>query len=776
MQTIHTGSPAPLSDSADEPQLSPTHAGSRGRHAVQLAVRAVLSRVAALYHRVRVVVSRLAIIHAAYVPHDESKPHAHALTSTILFNGATVSKIYAPGLVPRAIYWLAFQAPFPYVRNQAALRAAVLRRNLAGLLTEYWYGSNRVATALGIDAINGRYAISSEFVPGGPPSNRAAARHFLFDLADRFDEAGLPTWQVDPRQPRALDNLIETPDGVYHIIDLESGLVSPLASPRAWWRAFRRAQVPLYDDVYFDLTRAYIDRHAADMRARMGDAWVGWLRTTLDRGEAEASAWHAGEPRIWSRLARGLQRPFRRHRRVPAESEQARASRAQRWLAGSIATWETEGRLTPDEAVQVRAELDEPQVLAVLPHFGVHLAIGIVLRFPIGSIMRATYTLVNLLLATGRLLLRRIDRATWRQSFGIHSPLVILIAGMPGIGTFAYLASRPLRSNHLLLRVGLDAVLMKLPKRVYERTGLRWIFARPQDVATEPFQVERPPLRLTVWAQSIVLVLGLILGALFAADLASQVINASGLIDSETIGWSQIARMLDLGAETSFGTWYQVMALVFLALLLAAIGLAKRQAGDRFTRHWFFLALLALGFSVDEQVKLHDAGGVSLEMREQIGILHGPMYYGWIVLGLLSVIIIGISYRRFLADLPRATRRLFLLAALLFVGGEVALEMVSGWYADLSGSKTDLLYQTITSFEEFFGMAGILVAIAATLHLAQAYFGELRLSLYDGVEAAAANATRPAEPAPSVALARPRTVLSGVPADAAFVEMSSHHE
>jgi hypothetical protein len=265
-----------------------------------------------VYRRIKAACAGIPLVQAAYVPHDESQPHAHALTSTILFNGDTVSKIYAPGLVPRALYWLAFQATFPYMRNQPALRAAVLRRNLAGMLTEYWYGENRVAHAIGIDQINGRYAITSEFVPGEPPRDRDRAHAFLDDLARRFDDVGLPTWQVDPRQPRAIDNILETPDGRYRIIDLESGLVSPLASPRAWWRAFQRGLVPIYDDVYFDLTRAYVEREADAIRVTKGQHWLDELRDIIDRAEAAALTWHASEPRLWSRLALVLAHPFRR--------------------------------------------------------------------------------------------------------------------------------------------------------------------------------------------------------------------------------------------------------------------------------------------------------------------------------------------------------------------------------------------------------------------------------------------------------------------------------
>ena len=422
--------------------------------------------------------------------------------------------------------------------------------------------------------------------------------------------------------------------------------------------------------------------------------------------------------------------PFRRRER---ETEAEHQSRAEHWFESSIATWEREGRIATNEADTLRAEITKPQFLAVLPHFGVHLAIGMVLRFPIGSIVRATYVLLNMTLATARLLVRNIDRHAWRHALGIHSPLVLLIAGMPGIGTFAYLASKPIRSNHLLLRVGADAVLMKLPRHVYERTGLRWVIARPKEVATQPFHVDGSPLRLTVWAQSIVLLLGLTVGALFAADIVTQFINGLRIVNPDMMGWRQVARMFDLGAESSFGTWYQVMALALLSAFLAGIGFAKRHAGDRFARHWFILALLSLGFSMDEAVQIHDPGGGTESIRQSLG-LAGPIFYGWVILGFLSVIVVSLYYRRFLAALPQVTRRLYVLAAALFVGGELVMEGFSGWYADFSGSESDLVYLTIQSFEELFGMVGILIAIAATLHFIQVHFGEVRVSLHDGLQ------------------------------------------
>jgi hypothetical protein len=435
------------------------------------------------------------LVHAAEAPVARSQPSAQALTSTVVFNGPTVSKIYRPGFLPRAIYWLAFQAEFPYMRNHAALRAAVQRRNLIGMLTEYWYGENLVARAIGIDQVGGRYAITSEYIDGTPPRDRRAARRFLADLYERFDAAGLPTWQIDPRQPRATDNVIETEDGKLHVIDLESGLVSPLASRRAWRRAFQRGQVPLYDDIFFDVTRSYIESQETAMRETKGDDWVRGLRAALDATEAETQAWHDSEPRIWSRL-------LGRRRQLPEADD--RGHWAVQWFEDAIAQWRVDGRITVAQARQLRQTVRSPEFAAVMPHFAVHLGTGILLRFPLGSIARASYSAFHLLRSTWKFVRRQVDRDAWRVVASIHSPLVILLAAIPGFGAFAYLASKPVRSEHLLLRIGVDAVMQKLPRRIYERSGMRWVVTEMpgvvQSLATRR-EGDRRPTSAFGWAQ-----------------------------------------------------------------------------------------------------------------------------------------------------------------------------------------------------------------------------------------------------------------------------------
>jgi undecaprenyl-diphosphatase len=421
----------------------------------------------AAYNRIEAAAGHLPFIHAGAVAHDESLPHAHALTSVVTFNGDRVTKVYNPGFLPRALYWLSFQARFPYERNEAALRAAMHRRNMVALLTEYWYGTPRVARVTSIDRVAGQLAITSEFVDGHAPSDRAAAKTFLRDLRARFEAAGLPTWQIDPRQPRAVDNVLETPSG-YTIVDLESGLVSPLASLKTWARAIRRGQVPLFDTVFYDVTRAYVAGEAGAMRATQGDAWFAELQATLDAAESATTEWYASEPRIPSIVADVRSWKPRIEKATASGQEKALG-----WMTASVATWEAEGRISRREASELRAQMDTPQFQAVIPHLGAHVVISIVLRFPFGSIARAGWTTWALAAASIKLLLRRSDRRAWKQAWSIHNPLVIALAAIPGFGTFAYMAAGPIRSNRLLARVMVDAVMHKLPWRLYERSGMR---------------------------------------------------------------------------------------------------------------------------------------------------------------------------------------------------------------------------------------------------------------------------------------------------------------
>jgi hypothetical protein len=368
------------------------------------------------------------------------------------------------------------------------------------MLSEYWYGQRSTAGVLGVDRIEGRLALVSEFVDGRESKDRQAAKAFLTDLRDRFEEAGFPTWQIDPRQPRAVDNVLQVADGSFRIVDLESGLVSPLASRKTWNRAIRRQMVPFFDDIFFDVLRDYLVREEAAMTAAMGAAWVAELSEMVDDAETEVARWHATEPRIWNRLFAfaaggfGIRSGIRKGRALWAGGN----DKAMSWIDAGVSRWESEGRLSDTETAKLREQIAQPDFQQMMPYLGGHILLSIPLRFPFGCIIRPILVAGALGWSTLLLLRRKIDRVAWKRAFGIHSPLVMIVAAIPGFGTVAYLASEPIRRNRLMMRVMADAVLFKLPKQLYHKSGARKWIARP--VRIEPVQPEplhRHPVAMT---------------------------------------------------------------------------------------------------------------------------------------------------------------------------------------------------------------------------------------------------------------------------------------
>ncbi len=216
----------------------------------------------------------------------------------------TATKVYRPPVLVRVLYWLAFQAPFPYDRNRFALEAAAHRRRIAGLLTRHRFGRDLVAGVDGVVAQQGRYAFVTELIPGEKVDNSQEIQDFLRDVTELFSQAGLGTWQVNPRNPHAHTNLIRTPAGDLKIIDLESALVTPFAPHGQWGSTLRRGAFPIFDDIDFERLKAYVVANTQSLGETLGPRRYGELLEGIAGAELAILRWKGAEPRVWSRLAR----------------------------------------------------------------------------------------------------------------------------------------------------------------------------------------------------------------------------------------------------------------------------------------------------------------------------------------------------------------------------------------------------------------------------------------------------------------------------------------
>ncbi len=404
---------------------------------------------------------------------------AHSISSTVLLDSVagTAHKTYAPPAWVRVLYRLAFQAPFPYSSNADALEAARLRREIAGRLMNYWSGVDLVAPVVDVPReADGSMAFVTRLVPGGAPVDRRHARKFLRTVTDRFLDAGLPTWQVTPFNPRAIGNLIASPDGSYRVIDLESNLVAPLFPVTGIVGMARQGTFPVFDDIDVQKLNDYLARQQSAITAALGAPYYDALTRSAASYDAAARRWHGSEPRLISRALRfGLRLvdvpQWARGLRRMASNGRAMSDKM---ITSGIDDWTAEGYIAEDDAVALREQAKTPEVASALTHLGGHVAMSIPLRFPLGSIVRPAWTLALRAKAEWGALRRKGSAGSARRE---HTLLVAAASAVPGFSAAAYMLSAPLRSNRVLAVIAFDRPMRKLPFRLYRRLHLAPVMA-----------------------------------------------------------------------------------------------------------------------------------------------------------------------------------------------------------------------------------------------------------------------------------------------------------
>ena len=204
--------------------------------------------------------------------------------------GGTATKVYRPPAVVRLLYWVAFQAPFPYEYNLAALQASSYRRKIAGLLTRHRFGKDLVAPVNGINFTGGRANLVTEHIPGEKVENDETSKRHLAQVMETFAQAGLSVWQINPHTHHTHTNLIRTPEGDLKIIDLESALVTPIPAPGQWRSSLKSGYFPILDDIDFPCLKQYISTNEPALEASLGPEGVSELRTATLMAEAAVTS------------------------------------------------------------------------------------------------------------------------------------------------------------------------------------------------------------------------------------------------------------------------------------------------------------------------------------------------------------------------------------------------------------------------------------------------------------------------------------------------------
>lgn len=222
-------------------------------------------------------------------------------------------------------------------------------------------------------------------------------------------------------------------------------------------------------------------------------------------------------------------------------------------------------------------------------------------------------------------------------------------------------------------------------------------------------------------ARRVLLTLLAVVGALVVAELAAQFIRfqlghdyAKGFVP-----------LFSVDSETNIPAWFSTILLFASSLLLGVIAATRHAEGGRFAGRWALLAACFFLMSADEAAAMHE---LLVDPLRELLALDGLFYFSWVVVGLVLVAIIGIYLLPLLKTLAGTWRKLFLLAAALYLTGALGLEMVSGAYVEVQG-RGNVTYAMLALVEETLEMLGLSVFLYGLLRYIGAKTGEIRIPI-----------------------------------------------
>ncbi|MGV8893577.1 MAG: hypothetical protein ACOH2K_11685 [Burkholderiaceae bacterium] len=222
--------------------------------------------------------------------------------------------------------------------------------------------------------------------------------------------------------------------------------------------------------------------------------------------------------------------------------------------------------------------------------------------------------------------------------------------------------------------------------------------------------------------------------ALGAVALLLVFASAAGQLTVYLTGHEQVyglVRLFNVDTELNLPTFFSMFILVFAALLLAVIAMLEKKRMATYAFHWAVLAFGFLFMAMDETASLHEM--LVEPTRKLLGDDNlGAFYFAWVVPGIVIVLVLALYFLKFLLHLPAKTRFIFLMAAIIYLGGAIGLELIGGRYAELHGTH-NLTYNIFATIEESLELAGVIIFIWALLMYIASNFKEVQFRL-DGVK------------------------------------------
>ena len=172
-----------------------------------------------------------------------------------------------------------------------------------------------------------------------------------------------------------------------------------------------------------------------------------------------------------------------------------------------------------------------------------------------------------------------------------------------------------------------------------------------------------------------------------------------------------LTRFFNFYEESNLPTWFSSFLLTTSSFILLVISFQKESYRDK--NAWFSLAIIFLFLSIDETAKVHELIGSILSKMKVQQLLPNENSSSWVLYGAVASTLVALYYFRFWLRQQADIRILFLIAAIMFIGGALGFEVIEIYYLSIFGTNTT--FYVLTTIEESLEMLGIIIFIYALL-------------------------------------------------------------
>lgn len=186
---------------------------------------------------------------------------------------------------------------------------------------------------------------------------------------------------------------------------------------------------------------------------------------------------------------------------------------------------------------------------------------------------------------------------------------------------------------------------------------------------------------------------------------------------------SRFLHYFDFDSESNFPSLYSALALAFCSYLLAVITVFKKRVKDKYSRHWQALSAIFLFLAIDENCSIHE---VFIPITRKVIDVRGIFYFAWVIPASVLIIVFLAVFRKFVFQLPKKYKNLFILAGTIYLSGALGMELLGGYIVDSFGFNT-MQYVVVSTIEELLEMFGVVIFINALLSYIQSYLSKVNI-------------------------------------------------